>query len=44
MNRIHRGAGIDSEVVDLADDEALRAAIRPGKTKLIWIESSFTRR
>jgi cystathionine gamma-synthase len=39
MNRIHRGAGIDSEVVDLADDEALRAAIRPGKTKLIWIET-----
>ena len=39
LNRIHRGAGIDSEVVDLANDAALIAAIRPGKTKLIWIET-----
>jgi cystathionine gamma-synthase len=39
MNRIHRGAGIDSEVVDLADEQALRSAIKPGKTKLIWIET-----
>jgi cystathionine gamma-synthase len=39
MNRIHRGAGIDSEVVDLSDETALRAAIRPGQTKLIWIET-----
>ncbi len=39
MNRIHRGAGIDSEVVDLSDEKALRLAIRPGKTKLIWIET-----
>ena len=39
MNRIHRAAGIDSEVVNLADESALRAAIRPGKTKLIWIET-----
>ena len=39
MNRIHRAAGIDSEVVNLADESALRAAIRPGRTKLIWIET-----
>jgi cystathionine gamma-synthase len=39
MNRIHRGAGIDSEVVDLADEQALRSAIKPGKTKLVWIET-----
>ena len=39
LNRIHRGAGIDSDVVDLANDDALRAAIKPGKTKLIWIET-----
>ena len=39
MNRIHRAAGIDSQVVNLADEAALRAAIRPGKTKLIWIET-----
>ncbi len=39
MNRIHRGAGIDSEVVDLSKEQALRSAIRPGKTKLVWIET-----
>lgn len=39
FNRVHRGWGIDSEVVDLNDKDALRAAIRPGKTKLIWIET-----
>lgn len=39
FNRIHRGWGIDSEVVDLNNTDALRAAIRPGKTKLIWIET-----
>ena len=39
MNRIHRAAGIDSEVVNLADEAALRAAIKPGRTKLIWIET-----
>ncbi|MFY9304615.1 MAG: cystathionine gamma-synthase [Rhodoluna sp.] len=39
MNRIHRSAGIDSEVVDLSDEQALRAAIQPGKTKLVWIET-----
>jgi cystathionine gamma-synthase len=39
MNRIHRGAGIDSEVVDLSNEQALRSAIRPGKTKLVWIET-----
>ena len=39
MNRIHRAAGIDSEVVDLSDEQALRSAIRPGKTKLIWMET-----
>lgn len=39
MNRIHRGAGIDSEVVNLADFDALKKAIQPGKTKLIWVET-----
>lgn len=39
MNRIHRAAGIDSEVVNLADFDALKSAIKPGKTKLIWIET-----
>ena len=39
FNRIHRAAGIDSEVADLNDEAALRAAIKPGKTKLVWIET-----
>ena len=39
FNRVHRGWGVDSEVVDLNNTDALRAAIRPGKTKLIWIET-----
>jgi cystathionine gamma-synthase len=39
MNRIHRAAGIDSEVVDMRDLAALKAAIKPGKTKLIWVET-----
>lgn len=39
FNRIHRGWGVDLDVVDLANADAIRAAIRPGKTKLIWIET-----
>ena len=39
FNRIHRAAGIDSEVADLNDEAALHAAIKPGKTKLVWIET-----
>jgi cystathionine gamma-synthase len=39
VNRIHGAAGIDSEVVDLSDTELLRKAIRPGHTKLVWVET-----
>jgi cystathionine gamma-synthase len=39
VNRIHRAAGIDSEVVDLSDLDALKAAIQKGKTKLVWAET-----
>jgi cystathionine gamma-synthase len=39
FNRIHRGWGIDLEVVDLNNEDALRAAIKPGVTKLVWIET-----
>jgi cystathionine gamma-synthase len=31
--------GLRVEIVDTADPEALRAAIRPGETKLVWIET-----
>ena len=39
FNRIHREWGIEIEVTDLNDEAALRAAIRPGQTKLVWIET-----
>lgn len=39
FNRIHRGWGIDLDVVDLNDPAAIEAAIRPEQTKLIWIET-----
>jgi cystathionine gamma-synthase len=31
--------GLEVELVDQSDVEAVRAAIRPGKTRLIWIET-----
>jgi cystathionine gamma-synthase len=31
--------GLDIELVDTTDLTALRAAMRPGKTKLVWLES-----
>ena len=33
------GWGLDVELVDMADPAALRAALRPGRTKLVWIET-----
>lgn len=39
FNRIHREWGIEFDVVDLNDSDALRAAIKPGVTKLVWIET-----
>ncbi len=34
-----RPSGLDVELVDMADTGALRAAIRKGKTKLVWAET-----
>jgi cystathionine gamma-synthase len=31
--------GLDVEFVDMTDVDALRAAIRPGRTRLVWIET-----
>lgn len=39
FNRVHKPAGIDFDIVDLNDEDALRAAFKPGKTKLVWIET-----
>ncbi|WP_372424506.1 trans-sulfuration enzyme family protein [Salinarimonas chemoclinalis] len=34
-----RRGGLEVTLVETADLEALRAAVRPGKTKLVWIET-----
>jgi cystathionine gamma-synthase len=34
-----RGWGLDVELVDTTDLEALRRAMRPGKTRLVWVET-----
>jgi cystathionine gamma-synthase len=34
-----RGWGLDVEFITMEDPAALRAAVRPGKTKLVWIET-----
>ena len=39
FNKVYREWGIDFDLADLNDEAALRAAIRPGKTKLVWIET-----
>lgn len=39
FNRVHKPAGIDFDIVDLNNEDALRAAFKPGKTKLVWIET-----
>ena len=31
--------GLDVELIDMTDPGAVRAAIRPGKTKLVWVET-----
>jgi cystathionine gamma-synthase len=33
------GWGLDVELVDMTDPAALRAALRPGRTKMVWIET-----
>lgn len=33
------GWGLDVELIDMADPAALQAALRPGRTKLVWLET-----
>ena len=33
------GWGLDIELVDMADPATVQAALRPGKTKLVWVET-----
>lgn len=39
INRVHGAWGIEHTVVDLGDLAAVEAAIIPGRTKLLWVES-----
>jgi len=39
VNRVFVPWGIDLEVVELTDLDAVRAAIRPGVTKVLWVET-----
>ena len=34
-----RSWGLDVEIIEMANPEAVAAAIRPGRTKLIWVET-----
>jgi len=34
-----RGWGLDIELIDMTSPDAVRAALRPGRTKLVWVES-----
>ncbi|MGK9147477.1 cystathionine gamma-synthase [Plantibacter flavus] len=39
INRVHGAWGIEHTVVDIGDLAAVEAAIIPGRTKLLWVES-----
>lgn len=39
VNRVHRITGLESDVADFHSLEAIANAIKPGLTKLIWIET-----
>jgi len=39
FNRVARPQGIEHSVAAVADVDAVRAAIRPGATKLVWVET-----
>ncbi len=39
FNKVARPQGIEHTIAALSDVEAVRAAVRPGTTKLIWVET-----
>jgi cystathionine gamma-synthase len=39
FNRVAKPAGIDHSIAPVADVDAVRAAIRPGVTKVVWVET-----
>jgi cystathionine gamma-synthase len=39
FNRVAKPAGIEHSIAPVADVDAVRAAIRPGVTKVVWVET-----
>ncbi|MEI2730700.1 MAG: aminotransferase class I/II-fold pyridoxal phosphate-dependent enzyme [Dermatophilaceae bacterium] len=39
VNRVARPHGIEHTVAAMGDLDAVRAAVRPGQTKMIWVET-----
>ena len=39
VNRVHVPWGISLSTVDISDVDAVRAALRPGTTKVLWVET-----
>jgi cystathionine gamma-synthase len=39
VNRVHVPWGVSLSTVDMSDVDAVRAAIRPGTTKVLWVET-----
>src|SRR6478672_5989500 len=39
FNKVAKPQGIEHSIADMGDLEAVRAAIRPGHTKMVWVET-----
>jgi len=39
FNKVAKPQGIEHSIANMGDVEAVRAAIRPGQTKLVWVET-----
>jgi len=39
LNTFARDRGVETDFIDMADMEALRSAVQPGRTKLVWAET-----
>ena len=38
-NKVAKPQGVEHSIADMGDVDAVRAAIRPGQTKLVWVET-----
>ena len=39
FNKVAKPQGIEHSIADMGDLDAVRAAIRPGQTKMVWVET-----